>query len=318
MMVRFTLLSFLLLCSVAIAQSESRITIDLYGNAKTAGETIKIIFNKTDETGRINYSVAKDIPYDVPFPSAKLFDNGSMVIADAFSARLEFYGNNGDLVNTYNFYKENNVAYERTLFIHTSGFSVAAVLSEPGIKTKLALIDISGNEYLSYELEEESVTGLLFNESLKLTIISTQQWLDDQLINSTNFMDFTGNEITSFNFGFTYGKFIDVKELVVYEQNSVHLIDLNNYSLSTSIAFNDQIVLDCEKVDEEILVLGGNNVKLDNGKWKYKVLEFSKFDPDGNLISQKSFNNISFESVKIKTDGGIPYIMADGKQIKIN
>ena len=99
-----------------------------------------------DSKGRTQYTLTKEVPFDVPYPDVYLTDKGGAMLVNGFYGTVDFYDNEGTSLKSVRFFKEDAPEYERVLQAGVSQDVIAFAASGPNTNgTQLALYDADGN-----------------------------------------------------------------------------------------------------------------------------------------------------------------------------
>ncbi len=125
-------LSLLALGGTPATGGEYQVETRVSAGARTWPETNRWTADVTGRDGSRLYRVEREVPFDFPYPTLTVADNGSGVLLDAARGRVEFLTSRGDVVSIWEPFTSPQPSYERILKCSVGEDAVAFLLSEPG------------------------------------------------------------------------------------------------------------------------------------------------------------------------------------------
>ena len=125
-----------------------------------------------ERSGRILYRLAREVPFDSPFPSLVLSDSGgSSVLFDAFEGWVEFYSGSGALLNSWRVFGEGEPDYERSIRCSVAGDRAAFLLSGTGGRpATVHLTDMRGDPLMEVTLNHRQAGELHMSDDASVIV----------------------------------------------------------------------------------------------------------------------------------------------------
>ena len=297
-----------------------KVEMNKTGGASKAGENNQVYFEVYNDKGEKVYSVYKSLPYDVPFPSASVFQAGELMVVYSFDGFIEFYNNKGELVNTIKPDYKSKPEYERSIKFATIDDESVILVSEPErYYTKLLLVASDGEVNVEREIEGTNATGVVISESGNLLATGTYSWIDTTFIEQTTFLDNEGNIICKVPLSFTNGKFNNEdSEFLGFTNSNLFSVDLSDEDIVWSEELqSDKVITDATIENDKIAYITSDLPILKDGKWFYSKLELEIVDKDGDKIKTQKLPEGMFESVEFCKSDRYLLVDIDGKSVRI-
>ncbi|MEK9137068.1 MAG: hypothetical protein AAB393_08095, partial [Bacteroidota bacterium] len=182
------------------------------------------VYNKA---GAREYTIAKEVPYDVGFPAVYLADDGACVVVSSFNGMVEFYASDGYVVGTLAPFPSPLPDYERTIYCSVADEQAAFAVSEShSSSARLLLTDLRGNRIWDRPLEGKSAGGVFLSDKGSY-VLACSYSSDGGVRRSSVLLNATGELLRMFN---TLFRTADISEesghLVLADRNDVLIASL--------------------------------------------------------------------------------------------
>ena len=151
---------------------EFRASVSVSGEAKRWPDVNLWQAVVRDRNGRTLYQLAKEVPFDSPFPSIVLSDSGGRsVLFDAFEGWVEFYDGTGVLLRSWDVFGEGEPTYERSIKCSIAGDRAAFLLSgTEGRPATVHLTDMRGRSLMNVSLDQSQAGELHISEDASVIV----------------------------------------------------------------------------------------------------------------------------------------------------
>ncbi|RJP68106.1 MAG: hypothetical protein C4539_09395 [Ignavibacteriales bacterium] len=290
------------------------------GGASKTGENNQVYFEVYNEKGEKVYSVSKSLPFDVPYPSASIFQAGELMVVYSFDGVIEFYNNKGELVNTIKPNYNTKPEFERSIKFATLDDESVILVSEPeNYFSRLLIVTSDGRINIEKDIEGTNATGVVISESGNLIATGTYSWIDTVFLEQTNFFDNEGNFIGKVPLSFTSGKFnAEETEFLGFTNSNLFSVDIEDEKITwTKELQSDQVITDATIDGDKVAYITSELPTLKDGKWYYSRLELELVNDDGEEIISKKLPDGLFETVEFTKYDNTLQINLDNKQVKV-
>ena len=211
-------------------------TIERTGAAHQAGESNHVSISVLDASDHTLYSIEKDIPFDVPFPTVHINrQTGTVVLCYGFDGFADFYNSTGQQLWSVNFFKGEEPDYERTLACSVGKESIIFLISDEQ-KPKAILLQYTMDGARRWERTLACKTGYTLAMSPDEQVIGTSCYesVGNAVINKTELVDGDGKGIATIDLLFRKASFSqDSRNVVFISKNEVAGYSLNTHQVST-------------------------------------------------------------------------------------
>lgn len=276
-----------------------------FANAYKIGEKNLVDFSVFDKNNQKVFTVHDTVDYDIPFPEAKIFRNGYLVVVHSFDASVDFYNNSGTQIKKVYLLGKGNIEYERAIYFDIGKNKVGFLLYMPSQKkAELFVYTINGNKLFSVETEGKIASGIAFDENGTRLAVSSYSWETTGKENFTQIYSSKGTELNSFDAVFTKGIFFDNREKFLgFTNKSIFVAGLIDNSLIWKRQISvKKIILDAYPYDGQIFIVDAAKVKLKKGTWRYYDLTLQKNDSNGKVIQSGKINTNDIQQIKFSVD----------------
>ncbi len=267
-----------------VSGNEYSVTRIIVSSTEKADEFNHLRYDVRDIESNLLYSVDKFIPYDLPFPSAAMFDDGSLILMRAFDSGIEFYNNKGDKEWEKYLLDRASPEWERTIHYDVGTNNIALMVSDVSMRfCPVFIFNKAGEKINEYNLARESAGGLAFSPLEDFLLISSGMWAEHEYIEETFILDSNFNLINTFNLSFRTGDFSgDGKYFVGFNGRKGFQIDLLNKNLTWEKAGQKgEIIIGCRFMEEKIAFISIINTELFTDKLRIEKLRFELLDKNG-------------------------------------
>jgi hypothetical protein len=249
-----------------------------------------------DRNGRTMYQIAKEVPFDSPFPSIVISDSGgSAVLLDAFEGWVEFYTGSGSLLKRWEVYGEGEPNYERSIKC-----SVAAV----------HMTDMMGNSLINVTLDQSQAGEIHLSDDGSIIVAGSYAPGEVSSFSTSCFRS-DGTLLRRLPILFRTARVSpDRKSLLLADRRDLIEVDLESRSSRTlwSGNRNDQLITDlCYAGPFRALLV--ERVVLSEGLPRYAERDVLLLDADGNLRTRRKIEGSS------EAPGSLSF---DGERLKIS
>ncbi|MGB6647248.1 MAG: hypothetical protein WBG01_01785 [Bacteroidota bacterium] len=151
---------------------EFQVSVTVSGEAKMWPEINLWQAVVQDRNGRTLYQIAKEVPFDSPFPSIVLSDSGgSSVLVDAVEGWVEFYDGTGALLKNWEVFLKGEPNYERSINCSVAGDRAAFLLSGTGGRpASVYLTDMRGESLMRISLDQSQAGELHLSDDASVIV----------------------------------------------------------------------------------------------------------------------------------------------------
>jgi hypothetical protein len=269
---------------------------DLYSGAR-------LTYDVFDEDNILLYSVDKFVEYDLPYPGALVFNDGSLLIINAFDTYLEFYNNSGNLLTKFNAIEGAEVHYDRIIYYDSEGKFAAIGISHPDNENSAIMVfDNAANKVSEWNIQYKNLTGIKAAENFELIAVAAFKWTDMGIQEKTDFFDIEGNKISSSANKFTKGKFTE-DYFIGYTNKSAFLYNLQSKNIIWNYsANNDGLILDILMKSNLSYIIDAKALILKDGKWYYSNLNLKTISNTGNIVKDEIVTSESYLNARFADD----------------
>ncbi len=276
-----------------------------FANAYKIGKKNLVDFSVFDKNNQKVFTVRDTVDYDIPFPEAKIFRNGYLVIVHSFDASVDFYNNYGTRIKRAYLLGKGNIEYERAIYFDTGKNKAGFLLYMPSQKkAKLFVYTVNGNKLFSLEIKGKIANGIAFDKNGMQLAVSSYSWETTGKNNFTQIYSSDGVELNSFNVVFSNGIFFDnQKKFLGFTNKSIFVASLiDNLLIWEKQISTGKIILDAYPYNGQIFIVDAAKTELRKGTWRYYDLTLQKNDSNGNIIQSEKININNVQQIKFSVD----------------
>lgn len=304
-------LAFAFLLALPAAGQTSRLgsytaTVTPTGGAQRAGEFNSVRVGVADKAGAEIYSVSKQIPFDVPFPSAGVFESGHLMLIYGFDGFIEFYDQHGVLLSTLRPLKDARPEHERNVAAAVHDSIAALLVSKPG-KDGCTLLTVSdrGDVLNETRVDGSSSSGIAISNSGSLIAAGTRRWEGSVVEEETQFVTSAGILRGSAQAGFVNGEFSPDDAFFLGWTNRVaSTVDVGKIKIVATLAADEgKMILKGVWNGPDAVVLSASNPTLQQGSWVYRHPVLRSLTPTGLVKLLQDVPSAEFTSAKLEPFG---------------
>jgi hypothetical protein len=259
-----------------------------------------------DRTGRTMYQIAKEVPFDFPFPSIVISDSGgSAVLLDAFEGWVEFYNESGSLLRRWEVYGEGGPNYERSIKCSVAGDRVAFLLSgREGRAATVHMTDMMGNSLMNVTLDQNQAGELHISDDGSIIVAGCYAAGEVSSFSTSCFRS-DGTLLRRLPILFRTARVSpDRKSLLLADRRDLIEVGLESQDVRTlwSGERRDQLITDvCYAGPSRALLM--ERVVLSEGLPRYAERDVLLLDADGNLRTRRKIEGSSEAPGSLTFDG---------------
>lgn len=297
-----------------------RIEKERKGQARQSGEHALFEVRVKDVRGMELYTIRKNIPFDVPFPTAGVFESGRVLLIHSFEGLVEFYDRSGTLVRSLRPSKDARPEYERVIRFSMHDSLAALLLSEPGRNQALLfVVDHEGRVMAEQEIAGTHAAGVEVSPEGTEIAAGTYTWRDGELVERMHVFGPRLKSLCSVPLSFNRGVFSDQGDrLVAMSKRSVSLVDLRKYAvLWTDTVPEGRIVLDATWSPQGVAVLSAPVPEYRNNEWVYPSA-FTRIIGEEGAIINTGRSGGEFKIGRLKRIARGVHLYLDDRTIPLN
>ncbi|MBN1299987.1 MAG: hypothetical protein JW995_02125 [Melioribacteraceae bacterium] len=293
------LTAFLIVASITFsAENQYRVERKINGNAYNPGEVNEIVFEVYDASDNLIYSITEKVAYDIPYPSAVVFNDATLAVVNTFSAEIKFY-NQEKFTGTYRFFNYNNFEYERSAYCKTDNDKMLVVLSDEYSGRSFVKIINNRLEVLSeFFIGSKHTTGIAINDELNVIAVSNNKSRGEVFDKRTKFMNYSGQQIAVVNSLFHSGELTENGRFIGFDNRNAFEYNLNSKELTKyEVSDGNEVILNAALINGQMTVVTSEIPVLSNGIWKYKDLKKRYIHGNNSATVEKITTDRYFHSV---------------------
>lgn len=288
--------------TVITTAQQYKVEMNINGGAKNISETNKVEYIVKNQNGDEVYSILKEVNYDIPYPAAEVYDDGSLVVVRAVDTKIWFYNSLGQLEKK-SFIKENaKVNYERTVHMDANDDKAALLIADPTINedSKIKIYDNSGNLLGAEQIKGNMGAGINLSRDSRRTAVSVSYWEGTELFERTIILDADLNTVAEFPLSFSWAEFsTETREFLGFNNKTLFLTDLENQELLFKKELQNELFADAKIIEGEIVAAIRGRTELKNGKWVSDKFTVKRFDKNGMTLSSETVDNTEFAKLEV-------------------
>lgn len=317
---RFTTLLIAFLLPLTAASQVSRngaftAVTERIGGAKSHPEFNTWTVAVKNSAGAVQYRLVRDVPFDAPYPSIALLDNGGIIIANAFFGTVDFYSNSGNLLNTILPLGKVTAEHEQIIKVSTAGNRVAVLVSSPHRPTaELTIYDETGRSLWSSSLDGMHAAELFLSDDAAITVAGVYT-MKESLQSQTHVFDRGGLAIMQMPGDF---RCADVANgyVALGERNTVYFFALGDsrprFSWSTPSPLH---IVTNVKIAGVHTVSAVEKIELFDGVPTYINPSLVVLDSSGLLVARRDITSASASPATLMLVGNMAILSAgDGSE----
>ena len=263
------------------------------------------------------YSISKVLPPHYSIPQIDVLGNGNLILLHSLEGVVEIHDFRGEIIFRDEYYKLAPYHGQRLNYKKWSG-GFLIVLSEANKNRALKML-FDGSPSAEIQLVEGMISGVELSADGELLIYSTVEWINDDLLTSTNVMSLTNNRSFTAAKHFENGYFnTDLSRFIGWEKRKVFCLDLLKEEIVWEwLVENEQMISDAIIQGSDSYILVSNKPRLIDKKWIYDNIRI--IGKDGSGIEKHSFNyDFEASDIKLKARDKNSILLLDGREISIN
>jgi hypothetical protein len=297
------LLIICLLFALPVSGQTSRLgsytaTVVPTGGAQRAGEFNSVRVVVKNRAGVEVYEVSKEIPYDVPFPSAGVFESGNLMLIYGFDGFIEFYDQNGALLTTLRPLKDARPEHERNIAVAVHDSIAALLISEPGME---------GCELLTVSDRGDVLSSTRVNGANAGSLIAagTPRWEGSVVQEETHFVTSSGISRGSVEAGFTRGEFSpDDAFFLGWTNRKASTVSIGEMKIAATLAVQQgEMILKGVWNGPDAVILSAANPTLEKGSWVYRHPVLRSLTTTGLVKLLQEVPSAEFTSATLEPSG---------------
>ncbi len=312
----------LIICLNMLLFAQSRYTVErtINGGAKNVNQRNFVIFNVIDDDNRSLFTVSKNVDYDIPYPEAKVFDDGSLAIIWSIDASIEYYNSTGDFVDHVFLMGRNNIEYERAVYAAVDASVLASVVMD-GLSagSEVFITDKEGVILNDWVVGSDNISGVAYSAARGSLIISGYDYRSDALQTRTTFHDLKGVIKAEIPFLFDSYYFSGNSSLFFTGAtgNAAFTFDFEKMDVIDAYkTTSGKIILDAVHFDNILSIVVAGKPSLKNGEWFYSEANLLQVKNSQVVDESKLDLSKKFASLKLSPRADDLYISVDGETIK--
>lgn len=255
--------------------------------------------------GETRYKLSREVPYDVPFPTIYVADDGRSVLVISFDGLIEFHDQGGTLVRKISPFPLATTDYERVITCSVAGDRTAFVVSESrGTNARLIVTDLEGHETQNIQLTGEHA-GQVFVSNSGSHVLAGSYSSDDKIRLSTVLFDRLGKPIREFDLLFRHADISEDDELVVVADRNALLIaglDARGPAMRWTTGSTGKVITDV-KVVGRFAAAVVEAISMEEGKPVYNSPTLMVVDRTGQVAATRTLTGTSSRPATLRAEG---------------
>jgi hypothetical protein len=255
--------------------------------------------------GERKYQISRQVPYDVPYPTIYVANNGRSVLVISFDGLIEFYDRSGTLVRKISAFPLASPDYERVITCSIAGEVAAFDVSESqGTNARLILTDLEGHETQSTPLTGKHA-GQVYISNSGSHLLAGSYSSDNEIKLTTVLFDKLGKSIHEFEMLFRHADISEDDELVVVADRNRLLIA----GLDTRAPATHWTTGSTERVITDVKIAGGfvaavvEEIRIEAGKPVYVSPSLVVVDRKGQVAASRTLTGTSSRPAVLRSEG---------------
>ncbi len=286
-----------------------------HGGARQAGETNSLEVVMRDRAQHELFRFFRGIPYDVPFPSAAVFETGRLVLIHAFDGTLEFFDQSGQPIRNLRLPEDAGPDYERIIAVAAHDSMAALLLSEPGRENAMvAVVTDRGEMVFSRDVAAANASGIVLSHNGKITAAGVYRWSDSGVLEQTYFLSTSGELLGSVDAGCIAGEFSpDDAQFLGLTKRRMSVVSIATRTVTATLTADEgTILLDGTWNGSRAVVLSANIPALRSGAWVYTHPLLRQVDSDGTVKLLQEIPSAEFISASLERLGTQVFLKVEG------
>jgi len=304
---------------VCSAQAQYSYILERHGGARKAGETNGFRFTVM-KNGVQAYTVERSLPFDVPYPLVSLNNTtGVSVLRFVFDGIAEVYDNSGRKAWDRNFFRGEEVNYERVIGCVIGEHAVHFLLSDSHReKAVVESYSLTGTLRWKSILPHQFAYDIAMSPDERAIIAGSYLALEDEVRRSARFLDNNGAATGDIDIIFRKAVFTVNTALIALasEREVVVVSGETKKEIARIRTQTGGIITDLIWKDNSLLVQESNVVTPNDGRYHYADPTMITYSPELKTISTKKLEGLEFrESELRRRDRSIELILDKEKSV---
>jgi hypothetical protein len=251
------------------------------------------------------YQLSREVPYDVPFPTIYLSDDGRSVLVISLDGLIEFYDQSGNIVGKISPFPLATPDYERVITCSIAGDRAGFVVSESrGTNARLILTDLEGHEAQNIQLAGKHA-GQVYVSNSGSHLLASSYSSDDKIKLATVLFDKLGKLIREFDLLFRHADISEDDELVVITDRNALLIaalDARALAIRWTTGSTERVITDV-KVVGGLVAAVVEEISIEAGKPVYTSPSLVVVDRKGQVVATRTLTGTSSRPAVLRAEG---------------
>jgi WD40 repeat protein len=251
------------------------------------------------------YQLSREVPYDVPFPTIYLSDDGRSVLVISLDGLIEFYDQSGNIVGKISPFPLATPDYERVITCSIAGDRAGFVVSESrGTNARLILTDLEGHEAQNIQLAGKHA-GQVYVSNSGSHLLASSYSSDDKIRLSTVLFERLGKSIHEFDMLFRHADISEDDELVVMTDRNALLIaglDARASAVRWTTGSTERVITDV-KVVGGLVAAVVEEISIEAGKPVYTSPSLVVVDRKGQVVATRTLTGTSSRPAVLRAEG---------------
>lgn len=309
--------TMLLLLPLAVHGQASRsgdfvATTERVGGAKSHPEFNTWNASIRDRAGNLQYRITREVPFDSPYPSIALFDNGEAVVENAFDGTVDFYGSAGSLLKSVFPFGEATAEHEQIIKVSTAGEQAVVLVSSPHRDAAvLMMFDGGGRELWRKSLDGVHAAEVFLSDDAAVAVAGVYT-MKESLESYTHVFNGLGESLMRVPGHFRCAD-VSRNHIVLGDRNSVRSFAIGNPTphFSWSTVSPAYVVTDVRIADTRV-VCSVEKIEIIGGMPTYINPSLVILDSVGSVAVRREVTSASVRPATLLVSGGTATLSAEG------
>ncbi len=298
--------------SQASRNGEFTAATERIGGAKSHPEFNTWNASIRNRAGDVRYRIVREVPFDSPYPSIALFNNGGAVVENAFYGTLDFYDSRGNLLRTVLPFGTATAEHEQIIKVSTAGSRAAVLVSSPHRDAAvLTMYDEEGSELWRNTLDGIHAAEVFLSSDAGV-IAAGAYTMKESVESYTHVFDGQGKSLMQVP---GYFRCADVSQshIVLGDRNSVRSFAIGNPSphFSWASVSPAHIVTDV-RIAGSLVVCSVEKIEIIGGVPTYINPSLVVLDSFGSIVARRELSSASVSPVELMITGATANLSAEG------
>lgn len=311
----------MIILTVPLALGQYSLSVELLGGAQRAGET-NLFRAVVMRNGNAVKTIERVIPYDVPFPASFIHEEtGITVLSYSFDGFVEVYDNKGNKQWVYNFFKEMEPNYERTITVALGATSIAFNTSDVTLPNAVVLkFSVTGEKLWETSLPYAMGYEIAMSNNEHTVVAGSYIFKDGSVNQAASLIDEKGALKKNFDILFRKASFSKDNQFIALSTTKEVMViatDLTN-EIRRINKKTEGMITDLLWFDTSLVVQEAVSKTTPENTFIYTNPVFVFYSADLTRSTLKNIPSIEYKTSALYIDGNALHCDFDGNKILIS